>query len=103
MGSMPAKQTKTKEPLPPVRVWAPPLALAWVVPGGGHFLLGRRGRGALLAACVVLMFLFGLMMRGMLFQPQTGDLLTTVIYCGGFIGDLAAGLPYLLTVWMGYA
>ena len=27
----------------------------------------------------MLTFLFGLMMRGMLFQPQGGDLLTTVI------------------------
>ncbi len=49
------------------------------------------------------MFVLGLMMRGALFEPQTGDLLTTVIYVGGFIGDLAAGVFYLLTVWLGYA
>lgn len=41
-------------------------------------------------------------MRGALFEPQKGDLLTTVIYVGGFIGNLASGLPYLLTVWLGY-
>jgi hypothetical protein len=49
------------------------------------------------------MFLLGLMMRGVMFQPQTGDILTTVIYVGGFIGDLASGLLYLLTIWLGYA
>ncbi len=100
---MASKEKKPKEPLPPLRVWGPAVALAWLVPGGGHFLLGRRGRAALLGVSVVLMFVFGLMMRGALFQPQTGDLLTTVIYVGGFIGDLAAGILYLLTVWLGYA
>ena len=89
--------------MPPATKWFPIVALAWLIPGGGHFLLKRPGRGALLAACVVAMFLLGLMMRGALFQPQTGDLLTTVIYYGGFIGDLMSGLLYFVTVWLGYA
>ena len=49
------------------------------------------------------MFLLGLMMRGALFTPQSGDLLTTVIYYGGFVGDLMSGVLYFLTVWLGYA
>jgi len=52
---------------------------------------------------VVLMFLFGLLMRGTMFHPQTGDILTTVIYTGGFLGDLANGLLYLVTTWFGYS
>ncbi|MBX5494683.1 MAG: hypothetical protein IRZ15_05055 [Bryobacteraceae bacterium] len=48
------------------------------------------------------MFVLGLLMRGALFQPQTGDLLTTIIYVGGFIGNLASGIFYFLTVWLGY-
>ena len=56
----------------------------------------------MLAACVVAMFLLGLMMRGALFSPQTGDLLTTVIYWGGFLGNLMSGILYLLTSWLGY-
>jgi hypothetical protein len=87
---------------PPVRSWFPAVGLGWLVPGGGHFLLKRPGRGVLLMAAVILMFLLGLMMRGAMFQPQTGDILTTIIYCGGFIGDLASGLLYLLSVWLGY-
>ncbi len=83
--------------------WYPVVGLSWLIPGGGHFLLKRRGRGALLAGSVILMFLFGLMMRGAMFHPQTGDILTTIIYCGGFIGDLASGLLYLLAIWLGYA
>jgi hypothetical protein len=87
----------------PASKWGPVVALAWLIPGGGHFLLKRPGRGGLLAACVAAMFLLGLMMRGALFQPQTGDLLTTVIYWGGFIGNLMNGLLYLLTFWLGYS
>ncbi len=98
-----SKEKKPKEPMPPIRMWLHVVALGWLIPGGGHLLLGRRGRGALLALSVVAMFVLGLMMRGALFQPQTGDLLTTVIYCGGFLGNLASGILYLLSVWFGYS
>ena len=83
--------------------WLPAVALGWLIPGGGHFLLKRRGRGGLLMFSVVSLFLLGIMTRGVLFEPKTGDLLTTIIYCGGYFGDLASGILYLLTVWLGYA
>ena len=66
-------------------------------------LLKRPGRGALIAGSVALMYLLGLMMRGALFSPQSGDLLTTVIYTGGFIGNVLSGIPYFLSIWLGYA
>ncbi len=88
--------------LPPASKWAPAHLLAWLIPGGGHFLLKRPGRGALLLACVASMFLLGLMMRGALFSPQTGDILTTVIYVGGFVANVMSGIFYLLTNWLGY-
>jgi Family of unknown function (DUF6677) len=100
---MATNRTKTADQPPAARSWYPIVLLGWLVPGGGHFLLKRPWRGALLMGSVVLMFVLGLMMRGYMFQRQTGDLLTTIIYWGGFIGDLASGLPYLLTTWMGYA
>ncbi len=56
----------------------------------------------MIAAAVVVMFLFGLMMGGALFHPQTGDLLTTVIYVGGFIGNVCSGLPFFLSKMLGY-
>ena len=83
--------------------WLPAVLVAWLIPGGGYFLLKRPGRGGLVAASVVAMFLLGLMMRGALFTPQGNDLLTMVIYYGGFVGDLMSGLLYFLTVWLGYA
>ncbi len=88
--------------MPPVSAWAPAVVLGWLVPGAGHFLLKRTGRGVLLLLAVTGMFVCGLMMRGAMFQPQTGDLLTTLINTGGFIGDICSGLLYLLSVWLGY-
>lgn len=94
---------KTSSPsLPPVGAWAPVLALSWLIPGAGHFFLKRTGRGVLLLVAVAGMFACGLMMRGAMFQPQSGDLLTMIINTGGFIGDICSGLLYLLSVWFGY-
>ena len=97
-----AKEKEQKQPMPPIGAWAPAVALGWLVPGGGHFLLKRNGRGALLLVSVAGMFLCGLMMQGAMFQPQNGDLLTTLINTGGFIGDLCSGILYLLSQWFGY-
>src|SRR5215471_8945746 len=98
-----AKEQQARKPLPPIGSWAPAVALGWLIPGGGHFLLKRSGRGILLLVSVASMFLFGLMMRGAMFQPQSGDLLTTLINTGGFVGDLCSGILYLLTVAFGYS
>ena len=97
------KEKKKREPMAPLKLWLPAVALGWLVPGGGHFLLKRHARGALLLFAVAATFLFGIMMRGVMFEPKTGDLLTTIIYVGGFLGDLASGVFYLLAVWLGYA
>jgi hypothetical protein len=89
--------------MPPINVWGPAVALGWLIPGGGHFLLKRNGRAILLLVSVTSMFLCGLMMRGAMFQPQSGDLLTMLINTGGFVGDLCSGILYLLSVWLGYS
>ena len=86
-----------------VNKWAPAVALGWLIPGGGHFLLGKRLRGGLLFGCVTLSFAVGMLMRGYLFEWQTGDLFTTLIYCGGYIANLASGVPYLFAKWLGYS
>jgi hypothetical protein len=63
----------------------------------------RRLRGALLALSVASMFVLGLLMRGAFFEPQGGDLMTILIYYGGFVGNLASGVLYFLASWMGYS
>jgi hypothetical protein len=97
-----SKEKESKQPMPPISTWVPAVALGWLIPGGGHFLLKRQGRGALLFVSVAAMFTCGLMMQGAMFQPQSGDLLVTLINTGGFIGDLSSGILYLMSQWFGY-
>jgi hypothetical protein len=93
-----------QETMPPVSVWLLPVLAAWVIPGAGHFILKKAGRGALLFGSVILMFLFGLSMSGMMFTPEKGsDYLTTLINYGGFVCNLAAGGIYLLATMFGYS
>ncbi len=98
------KSEKSKEPSPPINVWGPPVGLAWLIPGGGHFLLKRYGRAGLLAFAITGMYLLGLMMRGTLLEPGRGpDVLTTLLQYGGFVSHLCSGLLYMLTKWLGYS
>ncbi len=96
-------QTATSAPATPVNVWIWPVAVAWIIPGGGHFMQKRTGRGALIFASVLLMFLFGMFMRGMMFTPEKGDILTTLINYGGFLCDMASGVFYFGAAMFGYA
>jgi hypothetical protein len=95
-------QKTKKEPAPPVSAWAAPVLVGWLVPGGGHFLLKKRGRAILLFSSITLMFLFGLMMRGAMFKLDKGDLLTTIMNYGGFAANLASGALYILSTMFGY-
>ena len=83
-------------------MWLPAVLVGWLVPGGGHFLLKHKGRAALIGGSVLVMFLLGLGMQGAMFVPQRGDLLTTLINYGGFVGNLCTGLLYFISTWMGY-
>jgi len=67
-----------------------PLIAGWLVPGAGHFLLRKWGRGALLAASIVGMFAVGIAMQGKLFSSahEFLDIL-------GLAGDLGNGLLYV--------
>ena len=96
------QEIEAKPVTPPLATWVPAVALGLLIPGGGHFLLKRTGRGILLMAAVTGMFLCGLLMRGAMFHPQNGDLLTVLINWGGFFGDVCSGILYLLSVWLGY-
>lgn len=77
-------------PLTTMAVVAP--IVGWLIPGGGHLLLKRYGRGVLLLLSVVAMFLIGLGMQGRIYQPNGGDILDIL----GFVGDVGAGALYFL-------
>lgn len=95
-----ANVTKTLEA--PARPAAVAVLLAWIVPGAGHFFLRKTTRGVLILLSVLLMFLLGIMMRGPMFHPQSGDMLTILIYWGGFLSHIASGSLYFVATALGY-
>jgi hypothetical protein len=68
------------------------LIAGWLIPGAGHLLLKRWGRGLLILASISCMFVLGILMGARLYAPNTADLLDML----GFLGDLGAGLLYLI-------
>jgi hypothetical protein len=69
-----------------------PLIAGWLVPGAGHFLLRKWGRGALLSASILGMFLIGIAMQGKLYAGAH-DILEVL----GLAGDLGSGLLYVVS------
>jgi hypothetical protein len=83
-------------PLTTMAVLAP--AVGWLIPGAGHLIQKRWGRGLLLMGSVVVMFSLGLMMQGHIYQPNGGDILDIL----GFVGDLGAGFLYIVAQVMNW-
>jgi len=97
------QDTPGKTPGPPLGLWIGPVALGWLFPGAGHFYLKAWNRGALLLFAVTGMFVFGLLMKGRMFETADGDLFTTVLNWGGYLFNLANGALYFVTTWLGYS
>jgi hypothetical protein len=71
---------------------------AWLVPGLGHFLLGRKGRAVVLFLAIVGMFVFGLAMQGQFFAAGSGSYLHTL----GYFAELSIGVPMTTATFFGY-
>ncbi len=79
------------QPATAMAVLAP--ALGWFIPGAGHLIQKRWGRGFLLMLSVVAMFVLGILMEGKVYAFNVGDVLDIL----GFIGDLGAGGLYIVS------
>lgn len=75
-----------------------PAVVSWLIPGGGHFWLRRWGRGALLLASILGMFLTGLGLRGKLYSYNPADFVDTL----GWLADLGAGGLFFAARFLGY-
>lgn len=73
------------------------VVVALLVPGAGHFYLGRRARAAAFFGIVVFLFTAGLAIGGRLYTPQEGNLLTLL----ATLGSMGAGLLYVLARMLG--
>ncbi|HEX8071384.1 MAG TPA: DUF6677 family protein [Pyrinomonadaceae bacterium] len=78
------------------RAWVAGL-LGWLVPGGGHFVVGRFGRGLLLSGSVYLLYAAGLLLGGHLYGLHNVNESGLLAYVFGLC-DLGAGGLYLLSL-----
>ncbi len=100
---MPATTPAAVEAAAPLRSPILVILAAWLVPGSGHFLLGRRGRAAIIFCAVLAAFAIGVGMQGPFFAPvANGDVLSKLIQYGGIAGDIANGLLYFIASFAGY-
>lgn len=72
---------------------------AWMVPGLGHWLLGRKWRALILFGAIGTMFAMGLAMQGQFFSTNAGSYLETL----GYFGELCVGLAMPVARFFGYA
>ena len=72
---------------------------AWLIPGCGHFLLGRKGRALILFGSILCMFLLGLAMQGQFFNLRSDSILQKL----GFLGEMCVGVAMPAAMFFGYA
>ncbi|HUU14786.1 MAG TPA: DUF6677 family protein [Terriglobia bacterium] len=72
---------------------------AWLIPGCGHFLLGRKGRALILFGSILCMFLLGLAMQGQFFSMHSSSFLQTL----GFFGEMCVGVAMPAAMFFGYS
>jgi hypothetical protein len=75
-------------PITTIGIVAP--ILGWLLPGAGHILVKRPIRGLILMVSIISLFVFGILMEGKVFAPNTGDVLDML----SFVGDLGTGVLY---------
>lgn len=79
-------RVQVKSPISPIVI----LIAGWLVPGAGHLLLRKWGRGVLLLVSILAMFSIGISLQGKVYVPNTAELLDIL----NFVGDLGAGVLY---------
>jgi len=67
-------------------------ALAWLIPGLGHVVLGRWQKGIVFLVALPLMFLIGLLLHGRLFPLDMSDPLVFL----GAVANRGIGAPFFI-------
>jgi Family of unknown function (DUF6677) len=70
----------------------------WLIPGWAHYLLGRKRRALILSAAILVMFVFGLAMKGEFYQIDPTSYLQSL----GYLGELCVGLAMPVVRFFGY-
>jgi hypothetical protein len=66
--------------------------VAWALPGAGHLWLGRRQKGGVFLAALLLMFALGLWLQGRIFPVELSEPLVAL----AAIANFGVGIPWLL-------
>jgi len=66
--------------------------MAWIVPGAGHWWLGRVAKGCIFFVALSAMFSIGLMLEGELFSIEPSQPLVAL----AALADLGIGAPYFI-------
>jgi hypothetical protein len=92
-------KTKAAASHPPIITLVRLCVAAWLVPGLGHLLLGRKWRALILFASIITMFVLGLAMQGQFFSTSSASYLQTL----GYYGELCVGLAMPGARFFGYS
>lgn len=68
------------------------LAAAWMVPGAGHLMLGKRQRAVIFFAIVIVAVAVGCMLEGNLYRVVPNQPLTIL----ATLGSMGMGAPYFI-------
>ena len=69
---------------------------AWIVPGAGHFWMGRRQKAIVFVLALPAMFLIGLLLKGRVFPFELSEPLVGL----AAVANLLAGFPWMLARMM---
>jgi hypothetical protein len=95
----PTAKTRAAASHPPILTLVRLCVAAWLVPGLGHLLLGRRWRALILFASIMTLFALGLAMQGQFFSTGSASYLQTL----GYYGELCVGLAMPGAKFFGYS
>ena len=87
------------KPYVPTGVLVRLMVAAWLVPGAGHFLQGRKGRAMILFGSIISMFILGVLMNGEFFQLHSPSILQRL----GFLGEWSVGVAMAIAHFFGYS
>ena len=91
-------QSAPAEPRPSTGTLVRLCIAGWLIPGLGHYLQGRKRRAAILFAAIIVMFAFGLAMKGEFYSAGSASYLEVL----GYFGQLSVGLAMPIANFFGY-
>jgi hypothetical protein len=98
MAKKPVEAEGAAKPKPKPGVLIRICVAAWLVPGFGHLMLGRKWRALILFCSIIGMFLLGIVMQGKFFSLHSPSYLQTL----GFFGERCVGVAVPTAFFFGY-